>query len=146
MRDHRREACSSSATSVVASPQAHVLRPGMRRSGIVVFTIGIGYLDLGFSYRPTPFLIAGQERLTTVAALGNVVPSLSYRGHRAPVVSTTPHSGQFPLEMSDCLKSQRRKTRRQRNADRPGKTAQKKRKVIATCKLDTNQLSWKWIT
>jgi hypothetical protein len=45
--------------------------------GIVVFTIGIGYLfksligslNLGLSYGPTPFLLVGQQGPTTVAAL-----------------------------------------------------------------------------
>ena len=45
--------------------------------GIVVFTIGIGYLfkslisylNLGFSYGPLSFLLLGQDGPTTVAAL-----------------------------------------------------------------------------
>jgi len=49
----------------------------MAMVGIVVFTMGIGYLfksligslNLGFSYGPTPFLLVGQEGPSKVAAL-----------------------------------------------------------------------------
>jgi hypothetical protein len=60
-------------TACIASWYAQIM--GM--VGIVVFTMGIGslfksligYLNLGFSYGPTPFLIFGQQGPTTVAAL-----------------------------------------------------------------------------
>jgi hypothetical protein len=60
-------------TACIASWYAQI----MCMVGIVVFTMGIGYLfksligylNLGFSYGPTPFLIFGQQGPTTVAAL-----------------------------------------------------------------------------
>ncbi len=60
-------------TACVAAWYAQI----MAMVGIVVFTMGIGflfksligYLSLGFSYGATPFLIFGQEGPTTVAAL-----------------------------------------------------------------------------
>jgi hypothetical protein len=60
-------------TACVAAWYAQI----MAMVGIVVFTMGIGYLfksligylNLGFSYGPTPFLLVGQQGPTTVAAL-----------------------------------------------------------------------------
>jgi hypothetical protein len=60
-------------TACVAAWYAQI----MAMVGIVVFTIGIGYLfksligylNLGFSYGPMPLLILGQEGPTTVASL-----------------------------------------------------------------------------